>query len=466
MYCTIFVVTFGSIDTGRLFVVVNYCILKSGRVRSACRAGVKHLDKVYVGLLGYGNVGQGVYRILTENCGDIRHKENLEIQVKKILVRDLKKPRKGVDMSLLTDDYHDILDDPEITVIAEFMGSAEPALTYALAALAKGKSFVTANKELLATHWHRLDRAARENGTGLYYEGSVAGGIPIIKTINDSLQGNNIASVMGIINGTTNYILTGMTQQGESFAEALQEAQRLGLAEPDPTYDVEGLDAVYKLSILASLAFHARVPVDRIYHEGITQVGIDDIRNADELGYVIKLLAMGKKSGTSIEARVHPTMIPKNHPLAAVNGAFNAIFMHGDAAGDLMLYGNGAGGMPTASAVVSDIITASQECHKYTTFYNGDQPAEEVRFVTDWESEYYIRLSASDRPGVLAQLAGVFGKYGVNIAYVKQQRRDGGMAPVTFVTYLAREKALRSAIDEIEKLPGVAKVENVIRMEN
>lgn len=425
------------------------------------------MDKVYVGLLGFGNVGQGVYRILTQSRGDISHKENLEITVKKILVRDLKKSRTGVDMGLLTDDYNDILDDPDISVIAEFMGSAEPALSYALAALSKGKSFVTANKELLATHWHHLDKAAREHGVGLYYEGSVAGGIPIIKTINDSLQGNSVNSVMGIINGTTNFILTGMTQKGVSFAEALQEAQRLGLAEPDPAYDVEGLDAVYKLSILASLAFHARVPVDRIYHEGITKVAIDDIQNADELGYVIKLLAMGKKCGTSIEVRVHPTMIPKNHPLAAVNGAFNAIFMHGDAAGDLMLYGHGAGSMPTASAVVSDIITASQKgCHKYTTFYNSDQPAQEVCFVSDWESEYYIRLSASDRPGVLAQVAGVFGKYGVNIAYVKQKRRDGGMAPVTFVTYMAREKALKSAIAEIEQLPGVARVENVIRMEN
>jgi homoserine dehydrogenase len=425
------------------------------------------VEKVYVGMLGYGNVGQGVYKILTQGCRDIRHKENLEIIVKKVLVRDLTKKREGLDRSLLTSDYNDILNDPDITVIAEFMGGAEPSLTYALAALSKGKSFVTANKELLATHWHKLDKAARENGAGLYYEASVAGGIPVIKTINDSLQGNNVHSIMGIINGTTNFILTNMTQKGVSFEQALQEAQRLGLAEPDPTNDVEGLDAVYKLSILASLAFHARVPVDKIHHEGITKIATEDIENADELGYVIKLLAIGKKSGTAIEVRVHPTMIPKNHPLASVHGAFNAVFMRGDAVGDLMLYGQGAGGMPTASAVVSDIITASQKgCHKYTTFYNDVEPAREVRFITDWETEYYIRIAASDRPGVLAQVAGVFGKYGVNIAYVKQRRRDGGMAPVTFVTYMASEKAVNTAITEIEQLPEVARVENVIRMEN
>ncbi|MDP2892535.1 MAG: homoserine dehydrogenase [Bacillota bacterium] len=425
------------------------------------------VKKVYVGLLGFGNIGSSVYKVLTEGMSAITHKENLEIVVKKILEKDIEKARKIVDEKLLTDDFSRILDDDDISVVAEFIGGTQPALDYALALLKKGKSFVTANKELLATHWHRLDKAARESGAGLYYEASVAGGIPVIKTINESLQANNITNIYGIINGTTNHILTDMSEKGRSFPEALSDAQKLGLAEPDPSYDIDGLDAVYKLSILASLAFHAKVPVGRIFHEGIRTVTTEDIANAAELGYVIKLLAIGKKNGASIEARVHPTMIPQSHPLASVKGAFNAIFIKGDPVGDLMLYGRGAGGPPTASAVVSDIITACQaQKHRYTTFYNDDEPSKEVTFVSDWETEYYIRLSAANQPGVLAKISGVFGKFGVNLASVKQRRPNGGSAPVIFVTYMAHEHAMMAAIAEISKLPEVAKVDNVIRIEN
>ena len=423
---------------------------------------------VKIGFLGFGNIGTGVYRILHENGGEIFHREGLELKVEKILVRDVKKPRKAaIDTALFTDSIEDIISNPDIELVAEFMGGVDPAREYILKVLGSGKSVVTANKEVMAKHWHELEKAAQQNGVGLYYEASVAGGIPIIKAVRESLQANRIHEIMGIINGTTNYILTKMSEEGRSFAEVLSEAQRLGYAEPDPTADIEGFDAMYKLSILSSISFHARVHIDRIYREGITGITVEDIEYGKTLGYAIRLLAIGKKRENSIEVRVHPTFIPFNHPLAAVRDSYNAIFIKGDAVGNLMLYGRGAGDMPTGSAIVSDIITACHQKHKhrYSTFYNENKASLEVDFEQDWETEFFVRLSVKDKPGVLAKIAGIFGKYGVSIASVIQKGHGEETVPLIFVTHNAKELSMKKAIEDIRNEQDVIKVENVIRVE-
>jgi homoserine dehydrogenase len=426
------------------------------------------MTTIKIGFLGCGNIGTGVYKILQENGKEISHREGLELKVEKILVRDVKKTRAAnVDTGLLTDNIDDIVGNPEITIVAEFMGGVEPARDYILKALESGKSVVTANKEVMAKHWHELEKAAQQNGVGLYYEASVAGGIPIIKVVRESLQANRVHELMGIINGTTNYILTKMSEEGRSFNEVLAEAQRLGYAEPDPTADVEGYDAMYKLSILSSISFHTRVHIDQIFREGITGITVEDIAYGKELGYAIRLLAIGKKRGNSIEARVHPTFIPVNHPLAAVRDSFNAIFIKGDAVGNLMLYGRGAGDMPTGSAIISDIITSSHQTqkHRYSTFYNEDIASVEVEFEGDWETEFFVRLSVKDEPGVLAKIAGIFGKYGVSIASVIQKGHNEEKVPLIFVTHKARELSVKNAIEDIRNETDVIRVENVIRVE-
>ncbi|NLC69075.1 MAG: homoserine dehydrogenase, partial [Clostridiaceae bacterium] len=339
------------------------------------------MQEVNIGFLGFGNIGTGVYRVIETYGKSAFEREGFKPRVKKILVRDINKKRKiDVDKQLFTNDIKDIIDDPEISIVVEFMGGEEPAASYILEALRKKKTVVTANKEVMARRWVELENTAREKKVGLYFEASVAAGIPIIKVIRESLQANNICQIMGIINGTTNYILTKMSDHGMCFADVLQEAQRLGYAEPDPTFDVEGLDAMFKLSILSTLAFHSRVPVEAIYTEGITRITIDDINYGRELGYVIRLLAIAKKYGDAIEARVHPTFIPQDHPLASVRDSYNGIYIKGDAVGDLMLYGRGAGDMPTASAIVSDIISAclNKYSHIYPTTGNKYQVREDA----------------------------------------------------------------------------------------
>lgn len=429
------------------------------------------MKKINVALLGIGNVGTGVYKILTGNNDDIKHKEDMDISVKKILVRDINKKRNiDADKSLYTTDFEEIVNDEEIDIIAEFMGGVEPARTYIIKALESGKTVVTANKEVLAKHWPVFEEAAKKTGAGLYYEASVAGGIPIIRAITESMQANNIDSVMGIINGTTNYILTEMSEKNASYEDVLKEAQKQGLAEPDPTNDVEGYDAAYKLSILASLAFHSRVHVENIYVEGITKINAQDISWAKELGYTIKLLAIGKKNGNVIEARVHPALIKSTHPLASVRGAYNAIFLHGHALGDFMLYGKGAGELPTASAIVSDIIFASNTAeHRYTTFENTYTQPKDISFNTDWASEYFIHLRALDKPGVLSQVAGIFGNNGVSIAAMMQKQteeEDHGSVPLVFIIHETNEHSMKKAIDEIKNLEDVVEVVSLLRVMN
>lgn len=422
-------------------------------------------------ILGFGTVGSGVYRITTENHDDILHREQLDLRVGRILVRDFEhEPNLHLaPRALFTTSVDDILNDGGIDIVVECMGGVEPARTFILRALESGKTVVTSNKEVMSKHWYEFEAAAKASGAGLYLEATVGGGIPIIRTILDSMQANNIERVMGIINGTTNYILTKMAEEGRAFDEVLREAQQLGYAEANPTADVEGYDAMYKLSILSSMAFHAHMPIDVIYREGITRLTAEDFEAAELLGYEIKLLAIGKKSGNAIEVRVHPTMVPKAHPLASVRGVFNAIFLTGHAVGDVMLYGRGAGCMPTASAVMSDVIYACHATgrHRYMTFRNDAAISNEVELVRDFACVYCIRLSVADAPGTMAAIAAVFAGHGVSLKDVLQLgERAGGSSHITFMTHTAHELSVQAALDEIRRLPCVHEVESVIRAED
>ncbi|MCE5187859.1 MAG: homoserine dehydrogenase [Eubacteriales bacterium] len=423
-----------------------------------------------VALLGFGTVGSGVYRVLSENGAQITHREGINISVKRILVRDFEQePNLHLaPMELYTTSFDDIVNDPEIDIVAECMGGIEPARSFILRALGAGKTVVTSNKEVMSKHWPAFEQAAKSTGAGLYLEATVGGGIPILRTILDSMQANNISRVMGIINGTTNYILTQMTESGRSFEEALKEAQALGYAEANPTADVEGYDAMYKLSILSSMAFHAHMPIEVIYREGITKLTPADFETARLLGYTIKLLAIGKKAGKRIEVRVHPTMIPNTHPLASVRGVFNAIFLTGHAVDDIMLYGRGAGCMPTASAVVSDIVYACHhdQRHHYMTFVNEESISNEITLVCDFICIYSIRLKVADKPGTMAAIAAAFAEQGVSLKSVIQLGEpDGTSARITFITHAASEFAVRDSLKKIEALDCVSAVESVIRVE-
>lgn len=424
------------------------------------------MKEVNIALIGLGTVGSGVYKTIQMQKERIEHKEDLRLNLKKVLALeysiDVPEELKAKDF------YEDIVADDSIDIVIELIGGINPAKKFILAALEAGKTVVTANKDLLAQHWPVLNAAAQKSGAGLYFEASVGGGIPILRTIWESLQANDIESLMGIINGTTNYILTSMTEHGLSYEEALSQAQEKGLAESNPRSDVEGLDAMYKLSILSSMAFHARVPIEFIYREGITKVTKEDIAFGRELGYIVKLLAITKRKGNTIEARVHPTMIKETHPLASVRGAFNAVFIHGNVVDDIMLYGRGAGDMPTASAVVSDVIYAAEHCgkHRYTTFYNEDDVSSELAFENNWESEYFIRLIAADNPGVLGKIANIFGSYDVSIASVIQKGHDMDSVPLIFITHTAKEISVKRAIEEISHIDDVISVAGVIRVES
>ena len=383
-----------------------------------------------------------------------------------MLVRSLAKKR-DIDFPdvVLTDRVEDVLDDPEISIVLEFLGGEEPAHQWITLALERGKTVVTANKVAFALHWHELQKAAKQSGAGLYYEAAVCGAIPIIHTLEESLQANRISYIYGIVNGTTNYILTRMSKEGAEYADVLADAQRLGLAEPDPASDVEGLDAAYKLSILASLAFHGRVPFENVYVEGITQVQAEDIRCGQELGYTLKLLAIAKRNGLKVETRVHPTFIRNDHPLANISGAFNAVFLHGHACGEMMFMGRGAGDLPTASAIVSDLVrAASAQKHLYPTFDNELHPAVSLQNNTDWRCAFYTRMLAKDEPGVLSRIAQTFADHGVSIAAMQQKgEQHDGRVTVVFITHQASERDMQKAILEIR--PEVATVESLLRVE-
>ena len=415
--------------------------------------------KTKIALLGCGTVGTGIVRLLQENGSLIDRRDGIEFEITKILVKDLAKTRPGIDPALLTDQIDLIVNDPDISIVLEAMGGTDPALGYALKCLRAKKHYVTANKELMAKHWEELNAAAEAAGVTLSFEASAAGAIPIIQVLKTSMRANGIASVMGIINGTTNYILSKMTAEGTEYADALKEAQELGYAEPDPTADVEGFDAAYKLSILCALAFDARVKVDEIYREGISKISAIDIAFANELGYTVKLLGIGKYLHGTVQARVHPVMIPMDNPLASVGGPFNAVLVSGNASGDIMLYGRGAGDLPTASAMVSDALNAAHG--------NGTALAQfrtDLTIVSDFSSGYYIRTMAKDRPGVLGSVAGIFAKHGVSIESCVQKGRGEAAVPLIFVTHKAFDSEITAALKEIEALDDITVV-SVIRVE-
>ena len=421
---------------------------------------------ITIGFLGCGNVGGGVWKLLNGFADDIAHRTGLRFSIKRVLVRSLAKKR-DIDFpeGVLTDRVEDVLDDPEISIVLEFLGGEEPAHQWITLALERGKTVVTANKVAFALHWHELQKAAKQSGAGLYYEAAVCGAIPIIHTLEESLQANRISYIYGIVNGSTNYILTRMSKEGAEYADVLADAQRLGLAEPDPASDVEGLDAAYKLSILASLAFHGRVPFENVYVEGITQVQAEDIRCGQELGYTLKLLAIAKRDGMRVEAHVNPTFIPNNHPMANVSDAFNAVYLQGHACGEMMFMGRGAGDMPTASAIVSDLLRASSTpVHRYPTFITDPANADGLQKNDDWRCAFYVRTMAIDAPGVLSRVAATFADHGVSIAAMQQKgEKRNGRIPMVFITHRAYEKDMQQAVREID--PAIAQVESLIRVE-
>jgi homoserine dehydrogenase len=392
-----------------------------------------------------------------------------EIEVAKILVRDANKPR-GVKVpeGIITTDINDILNDSSIKIVIELMGGTEPAKDYMLKAMKCKKHVVTANKLLLATQGEELFKTAEQERVFFYYEASVGGGIPIIREINESLTANKIDKLAGIINGTTNYILTKMTREGMDFKEALREAQEKGYAEADPTSDIEGYDAAYKLAIMSSLAFGTKVDFPSIYREGISNIKAVDIDYANRFGYVIKLLAIGKEAEGRLELRVHPAMVPKDHPIANVNDSFNAIFIKGNAVGDLMLYGRGAGDLPTGSAVVGDIISILRSNIALSTLYSfkNGRTQKEVKSANENATEYYIRLNVKDQPGILGEIAAVLGRHNVRIVSVTQDINDEQNVSLVFITHEALEGDVDESIKEISMLNRVNNLENIIRIEN
>lgn len=423
---------------------------------------------IKIGLLGLGTVGRGVYRILEENKDIIQQRAGVKLEIKKILVRSLAKDR-GINISeqLLTTDPQELLADSEIKIIVEVLGGINPTLDYVLAALNSGKSVVTANKDMMAEYGESLFTAAQNNNCDLLFEASVAGGIPIIRTLKQSLAGNKIEAIYGIINGTTNYMLTKMFQEGSDFKDVLAEAQAKGYAESDPTADVGGFDAARKLAILASIAFNTRVPLSKVHTEGITNITAADITSASELGYTIKLLGIAKEQQAGIEVRVHPTFIPKEHPLAAVGDVFNAVFVRGNAVGDTMFYGKGAGELPTASAVVADIMDAARDILRNVPGIIGctcfmEKP---VLDIGETYSKYYIRLKVADKPGVLASIALVFGNKEVSLKSVLQKEATGKTAELILVTHRVLEQNVQDALMDIKQLSSVLEISNVIRVE-
>lgn len=426
------------------------------------------MRKVKIALLGLGNVGQGVWKILNENKREIMINCGYEIEIGKILVRDISKLRDvDVPRELLTTNAEEIFGDDSIKIVVELIGGAEPARGYMLRAMKCKKHVVTANKLVIATKGDELFKAAEEEGVLFYYEGSVGGGIPVIREINESLTANKIEKLMGIINGTTNYILTKMTQENMSFEDALKEAQELGYAEADPTSDVEAFDSTYKLAIMASLCFGTKINSSLIYREGITKIKTVDIEYAKKFGYVIKLLAIGKSVNNRLELRVHPTMVPAKHPIANVNDAFNAIFIKGNAVGDLMLYGRGAGDLPTGSAVVGDIIAILRNNIDLSTVtqMKNSLPVKEIMGMDESVSRYYVRLDIKDQPGVLGEIAAIFGKNSISILTVTQDVKKKDSVSLVFLTHDALEGNVSKSIESIKKLEKVNSVENIIRIE-
>ena len=423
------------------------------------------LKTISIGMLGCGVVGSQVARLLQSDEQELSERSGALLVLKKIGVRNTA-PREGINPAMVTTDLQSIVSDPEINIVIEVMGGIEPARTLILEAIKNKKSVITANKALLATHGHELFNATDAAKVDLYYEAAVAGAIPIIRSMRESLAGDQITRVMGIVNGTTNYILTKMAEEGRDFSDVLLEAQKLGYAEADPTADVEGHDAAAKAALLASLAFHSTVTIDEVYCEGISGISIDDINAARAMGSVIKLLAIAELTvKDEISVRVHPVMIPNSHPLASVRNAFNAVYVEAESAGQLMFYGRGAGGAPTASAILGDLVAVTRHRAYSTVGYGESDYADlDIAPVGEVKSQFFVRLHVADKSGVLASIAQVFASENISIQTVRQAGL-GKDAELIVVTHSASEANLTACIKKLTDMDIVSKVESVIRVE-
>ncbi|ABQ26365.1 homoserine dehydrogenase [Geotalea uraniireducens] len=433
------------------------------------------MKEIKIGLLGFGTIGAGVVKLLTKNSALLEEKLGARLSLKKIADLDITTDRGvSVEPGVLTTNVDEVLCDPEISIVIELIGGYEPARSFVLKAIANGKHIITANKALLAVHGEEIYAAAAQKGVEILFEAAVGGGIPVLSAIKGNMAGNNFSTVLGILNGTCNYILSKMTQDGVDFAEVLQTAQELGYAEADPTFDVEGIDTAHKLCLLLSLCFGTRVDLKDISTEGISSISAVDINFARDFGYKIKLLAIGKRDGERIEARVHPTMIPVNYPLADVNGVFNAIRLTGDFVGPVMFYGRGAGMEPTASAVIGDVVDIARNMlagisrRSAPLGYLDDRVKKlTIKPMGEIVSKYYIRFNAVDRPGVLAKISGALGASNISIESMMQTARSASeTVPIVIMTHEAREMDVRKALAEIDAFDFIKEKSNLIRIED
>lgn len=427
---------------------------------------MEQVKKIRAALLGAGTVGGGVYKLAELLREDIIQKTGAELVIDKVLIRDKSKKREGIPQEILTDRWEEILNDDGIEIVIELMGGIQPALACIEEALRRGKQVITANKDLLAEYGAKLFDAAAEQDCDLHFEASVAGAIPIIRPLRQSLAAARLTEVMGIVNGTTNYILTKMSEEGMDYRDALDLATQLGYAESDPTADVEGYDAGRKLAIMASIAFNSRVTFPQVYTEGITKITAEDIRYAKEFGYVIKLIAMTRLTDEGIEVKVHPMLIPDQHPLASVRDSFNAVFVHGQACDDAMFMGRGAGEMPTASAVMGDVIDCMRNilhgsCGKIGC---GCYLNLSVKPIEETVSRFFLRIQVADKPGALANIAGILGNNDVSIEQVVQKKSHNGVAELVIITDSVRERHFNDAIRILEGMSVIKEISGIIRV--
>jgi len=428
-------------------------------------------SKVNIGLIGFGTIGSGVAKFLMERRDLLLKRTGIDFNLSLVCDKDLSSKRDvSLPKSMLTKDAGKVINDPSIHIIVELIGGINPAKEIVMKALSRGKYVVTANKLLLASEGEEIFQKAKDSNREIYFEASVAGGVPIIKAIREGMVGNRFSSILGILNGTSNYILSSMSSQGSSFKTALKEAQSKGYAEKDPSLDIKGLDTSHKLAILSLLGFGKRVDLDDIYVEGIDNISNLDIQYAKELGYAIKLLAIAKRYGNELETRVHPTLLPSEHLLSSVSGVYNAIFIEADLVGKQLFYGQGAGKLPTASAVLSDIVDIG---HKITCGKNSaksiipkDVGIKNLRKMDDVVTRYYAHFSAIDKPGVLANIADLLGRHNISIASVVQKERlEAHIVPIVMLTHEAKEMGMQAALAKINKLPAIKKKSVVIRLE-
>lgn len=423
-----------------------------------------------IGLMGLGVIGSGVAKALLGKTATLAKRAGSPLVLKKVLERDLTKHGSmGIEPHLFTTQFAEVVSDPEIDIVIELIGGEHPATEYIRQALIAGKHVVTANKEVIAKHGYELLALAQEHRVNLRYEASVGGGIPLIAPFQQDLVANDISAIHAIVNGTTNYILTRMGQEGLDFSVALKQAQELGYAEPDPTKDIEGLDAAYKIAILATLAFRTKVSPEDVYCEGISRLEARDFRYARELGYAIKLLAIAKKSEETIEVRVHPAFIPEDFLLAKVSGVYNAVQIEGDLVGKIIFYGQGAGPLPTSSAVVADVVAIAQGINYgiSNALKLSLNASKTIKPISEVETRYYFRMNIADRPGVLAQISKALGDHLISISSVIQKETDlaAQTAEIVIMTHPAKEKGVQKALKEIERLPVVRKINNLVRVE-